>query len=145
MESGKIKRRPKIRSLLMFQIKLGLDTLRDLFLSPISLLFFLLDYLLGYLMGKEKSPGLFRRLMLFGRRTDRWINLFGVEEDEILFAEAKRRSASNYANVDTLFAEIEKQIVEKQAGQPKTSANGNVSKAAGHNSDDNKEDNSANR
>ncbi len=141
MEPGKIKRRPKLRSLLMFQIKLGLDALRDLFLSPVSLLFFLLDYVLGYFVGKEKAPGLFRRLMLFGRRTDRWINLFGVEGDEILFSEPEVKSTDNYANVDSLFAEIEKQIHKKPASQSKASTADNVSKAEADDSDADKTDN----
>lgn len=128
MESGKVRRRPKLRSLLMFQIKLGLDALRDLFLSPIAIVFFLADYVLGYVKGKDKSPGLYRRLMLFGRRTDRWINLFGVEGDEIHFADSEASSTDNYANVDTLFAEIEKQILEKQADQANPSRTDKVSK-----------------
>ena len=66
-----------LRHLLLFQIKLLADALRDLLLSPVSVLVFVLDVL--------RSPRLedsyYLRLMLAGRRSDRLINLFDEHKD----------------------------------------------------------------
>lgn len=62
----------KIRELLLFQIKLFADAARDLILSPVSIVCFILD-LSG---NKKKEDTHFERLMAFGRRTDHHINLF---------------------------------------------------------------------
>jgi hypothetical protein len=58
--------------LLVFQLKLALDAIRDLALSPLSIVVFVLDAL------QRPSPGdsLYRKLMALGRRSDRMINLF---------------------------------------------------------------------
>lgn len=64
-----------LRDVVAFQFKLAADGLRDLLLSPVSVIAALLG-----LFSNSKDPGLyFRRLMHFGKRTDRWINLFGAE------------------------------------------------------------------
>lgn len=60
-----------IRDLAAFQVKLLADALRDLLLSPVSLVCGALDLL-------APGGGRFQALMRFGRRTDRWINLFGA-------------------------------------------------------------------
>jgi hypothetical protein len=60
------------RHMLIFQIKLAADALRDLILSPVSILVFIADAL--------RKPALedswYLRLMLLGRKSDRLINLF---------------------------------------------------------------------
>lgn len=60
------------RHMLIFQIKLAADALRDLILSPISILVFIADTV--------RKPALedswYLRLMLLGRKSDRLINLF---------------------------------------------------------------------
>lgn len=60
------------RHMLVFQIKLAADALRDLVLSPISILVFVADAI--------RKPALkdswYLRLMLLGRKSDRHINLF---------------------------------------------------------------------
>ena len=60
------------RHMLVFQIKLAADALRDLILSPISILIFIADAV--------RKPALedswYLRLMLLGRKSDRLINLF---------------------------------------------------------------------
>jgi hypothetical protein len=71
-----------VRDLLIFQLKLWLDGLKDVVLAPLSILATVLDLLLG--------PGrcglrLYRVLRL-GERFDLWLNLFGA-------AKAAERSA----------------------------------------------------
>ena len=59
-----------------FQLKLAMDGLRDVMLSPISI-----GMALYGLVAHPHDPGMyFNRLLKFGRRTDVWINLFGASE-----------------------------------------------------------------
>jgi hypothetical protein len=65
-----------IRDLLVFQCKLIADGLRDLLLLPASLIAGLVS-----LLGKGPNPGPeFYDLLRLGRRSERWINLFGAFE-----------------------------------------------------------------
>lgn len=64
-----------IRDVLVFQLKLVLDGVRDLVLSPVSLVAALMDLAMG---GDRGNGGSFYSLLRFGHRTDRWINLFGA-------------------------------------------------------------------
>ena len=64
-----------IRRVAMFQIKLFADGLRDVVMSPLSIL--------AAIMGAfaKRDPDIyFDRLMHFGRDTDRWINLFELND-----------------------------------------------------------------
>lgn len=63
-----------LRAVIGFQFKLFADGMRDLLLSPVSIVAALVG-----IVSRPDDPGyLFRRLMAFGVRTDRWINLFGA-------------------------------------------------------------------
>lgn len=62
---------------LLFQFKLAFDGLRDLLLSPLSII----SALMGLLAGADDPHKYFRRLLAFGRRSERWINLFGLHRD----------------------------------------------------------------
>lgn len=66
-----------VRHLLVFQLKLAADALRDLVMSPLSVLVFIID--------AARKPALeqslYLRLMLWGRRSDRLINLFDEHRD----------------------------------------------------------------
>ncbi len=66
-----------LRHLLVFQLKLALDALRDLALSPLSIGVFVLDAV------RKPAPedSLYVKLMGLGRRSDRMINLFGEYSD----------------------------------------------------------------
>lgn len=57
----------------VFQLKLVADGLRDLVLVPISLI----AALLGLVAGGKDPAVYFRQVLQFGRRTEIWINLFG--------------------------------------------------------------------
>ncbi|WP_321446679.1 hypothetical protein [uncultured Cohaesibacter sp.] len=66
-----------VRRTFFFQLRLAADNLRDLMLSPIAIV----AALLGLLRPSDPSWAL-DRLMLFGRATDRWINLFEEEDKD---------------------------------------------------------------
>lgn len=62
-----------VGDVLTFQIKLGLDGLRDLLLMPVSIA----AGIIGVLRGGPDADLPFRQVIRFGRRTEVWINLFG--------------------------------------------------------------------
>lgn len=62
-----------LRDVLVFQGKLIADALRDLVLSPISIIAALIS-----LLKNGREPGrLFYDVLYAGKRSERWINLFG--------------------------------------------------------------------
>jgi hypothetical protein len=61
-----------LRHLVVFLVKLGADALRDLVMSPVSVLVFLIDAV----RKPTLEDSLYLRLMLMGRHSDRLINLF---------------------------------------------------------------------
>ena len=61
-----------VRHLLVFQIKLMADAVRDLMMSPISVFVFVVDVI----RKPTLEDSLYLRLMLLGRKSDRVINLF---------------------------------------------------------------------
>lgn len=70
-----------LRHLAIFQLKLAADAIRDFVLSPLSLVAFAID-----MVRKPKSKdSLYLRLMLLGRRSDRFINLFDDHKDSGAF------------------------------------------------------------
>jgi len=83
-----------IRDLLIFQLKLALDGVKDLVLSPISIGAAALD-----IVSPGPRPGhRFYGVMTLGERFDRWLNLFGASEhadasDDGLFG--RSRAGSN--------------------------------------------------
>jgi hypothetical protein len=97
---------PHLRKLLVFQFKLYLAAFRDLFLSALSLLAFVLDAVLN-LSGPESF---FERVLAFGRSTEKTINLFNqYDEDE----------EEGGTNVDSILKDVEKRAGEKFR-KPKT-------------------------
>jgi hypothetical protein len=65
-----------IRETAVLQLKLIADGFRDAVLIPISLL----AALVGLLRGGEDCDREYRRLIKLGRRSERWINLFGHQQ-----------------------------------------------------------------
>jgi len=59
----------------VLQLKLLADGIRDAILIPVSLL----ATLIGLVEGGEKCDEKFRRVVKLGRRSERWINLFGQQ------------------------------------------------------------------
>ena len=65
-----------IRDILVLQVKLVVDGLRDVVLVPISMIVGIISLLkAGNATGSE-----FYELLRVGRRSERWINLFGAAE-----------------------------------------------------------------
>ena len=62
-----------VRETAVLQIKLLVDGLRDAILIPVSLV----AALIGVLRGGPDCDLEFRRVIKLGRRSERWINLFG--------------------------------------------------------------------
>jgi len=65
-----------IRDIVVLQLKLVVDGLRDFILVPISLLV----GIISLLKGGDSSGSEFYELLRTGRRSERWINLFGAAE-----------------------------------------------------------------
>lgn len=65
-----------VRDTAIFQIKLLADGLRDALLIPMSLV----AALIGLLRGGEDCNREFERVIKLGRRSERWINLFGHQQ-----------------------------------------------------------------
>jgi hypothetical protein len=74
-ESSPDYRARLLRDVLVLQLKLLLDGIRDAALIPISLV----AAILGLLRGGADADLEFRRVIKLGRRSERWINLFGHE------------------------------------------------------------------
>ncbi len=86
-----------LRDVFKFQLKLLVDGLRDVLMSPVSLV-----AALGGLMLESRRPRrYFDRTLEFGRRTEEWINLF----------DRYREPAD--PGLDELFARLESRIVEQ--------------------------------
>lgn len=89
-----------IRDALVFQAKLFLDGLRDFIMMPISLGAAVLDLLgVGPRAGRQ-----FYDLLVFGRRTELWINLFGAAEH------AEALPESHGPGVDRLVEKMERLV-----------------------------------
>jgi len=99
---------PQFRRLLVFQLKLYIDALRDLIMSPMSVVVFLLDVI----QGNKGDKALFESLMQFGRKTERAINLFDQHDTD----------DENYRGVDSLLGQVE-ELVRKEYADGSVSAN----------------------
>ena len=95
--------RSLIRDVAAFQLKLLVDALRDLILSPVSLAAALLDLLLS----KIQSPRYFHAVLRFGERSEEWIDLWSAGRN------AKSREGPN---VDALLAHVQTVVSDPKAG-----------------------------
>lgn len=74
-DSSRTSRIQLLREAAIFQLKLLADGLRDALLIPISLI----AALAGLVRGGPECDREYRRVLKMGRRSERWINLFGHE------------------------------------------------------------------
>ena len=95
-EANKLNRTQAIRRLLVFQFKLVLDAIRDIALSPVSLTLSIMDIIAG----RHGKSSYFEKLMVFGRHTERKINLFEQHNSES-------------DSVDTILTQVESVIVKE--------------------------------
>ncbi len=86
----------QLRRLLVFQAKLYIDAFRDLLLSPLSALAFLLDVV----QRNTPEESNFSKVLRWGRRTERAINLF----------EHQQQDAPSGRTVDDLIREAESKL-----------------------------------
>ncbi|TFG66554.1 MAG: hypothetical protein E4H28_01625 [Gemmatimonadales bacterium] len=93
-----------IRDLVTFQVKLGLDALRDFVFSPLSIAAAVLDLITG-----GQHPGrTFHAVLAAGERTESWINLFGAPNR----TEGHELSARG-PTVDSYIRQVEGLVVEQ--------------------------------
>ena len=60
----------------VFQLKLAADGLRDVLLSPISII----SAIMGLVAGGHEPDRYFKQVLKLGRRTEIWLNLFGYRK-----------------------------------------------------------------
>ncbi|MEW6981316.1 hypothetical protein AAD001_01545 [Colwelliaceae bacterium 6471] len=118
--SPKLERWALIRDAFVFQVKLGLDALRDLLLSPFSVLSVIVDIV----RNPTVQDSYFYRLMKLGHKSDHWINLFGTRKpsetssnqiEQCLDEQDLTVNQSEDDNVDQLFIRVEALLKEQHS------------------------------
>jgi len=97
------KRWPLIRAVLLLQLKLLLNTARDLVLIPLALAAALADLI----QLKRHPPQYFRTVLRLGERSDHWIDVWYSNHD----AQAQPRE-----NVDALLERVEEVVRDHEKG-----------------------------
>lgn len=93
-----------LRDLLVFQVKLFVDGMRDLIMSPISLM----AGFAGLLFDRHQPERWFEQVLHWGRRSEAWINLFGRRSFAL-----SRRGKPRGASFDQLVGEVENRLLEQ--------------------------------
>ncbi|MDX1402947.1 MAG: hypothetical protein R3192_00340 [Woeseiaceae bacterium] len=96
-----------IRDIVVFQLKLVVDGLRDLVLVPVSLVIGVASLVKG---GDLARSG-FYELLRQGRRSERWINLFGAV-DRLPGSSAESGLAAAQ-DIDEIFMRMESFVVDE--------------------------------
>jgi len=94
-----------LRDLVIFQVKLVLDGLKDLVLAPVSIAAAVVDVVFpGPRLGHR-----FYAVMAWGERYDRWLNLFGAAQA----ADARRDGlfGASRAGSDTMLGRMEELVL----------------------------------
>jgi hypothetical protein len=95
--------RSLIRDVLVMQLKLLTETLRDIALSPILLSAAALDLLLS----KRQAPRYFHQVMRLAERSDQWIDMWSA---------AREPHETEHANIDQLLHKIEEIVQDPKTG-----------------------------
>ena len=90
-----------IRESAVLQLKLLADGLRDAALIPVSLL----ATLVGLVRGGDEPDREYRKVIKLGRRSERWINLFGHQRPL-----GKSHPAGS---LDTILGQVEEVVIEQ--------------------------------
>ncbi len=106
--SHKAGRSRLIIDLLVFQLKLGLDGARDLFLSPVAIF----AALLGLIFAGDKPGKHFYALMRWGHKSDVWISLFSAYRESE--ATTHKLSRDDGFTSDTIITHIEQWLKERR-------------------------------
>jgi len=110
MHEPEITRWALIRDIFVFQVKLSMDAIRDLLLSPASIICGLIDILKGH----SQSQSYFHKLMDFGHQSDLWLNLFGNRNknaESVNLPSSQKTKAD--VSVDQLFSQVESLLKEQ--------------------------------
>jgi hypothetical protein len=103
-----MRRRRLFRDLVAFQVKLLVDALKDLLLSPVALVAAVMDFL-----GPQPRPAMhFYQVLDFGRRLEARIDLFGVR--------GRGRGQSPDWTVDEVLQQVESRFVDHQKTSKKS-------------------------
>jgi hypothetical protein len=94
---------PLIRAVALLQVKLLLNTARDLVLIPLALIAALVDLV----QLKQREPQYFRQVLRLGEHSDRWIDMWYSNHD----AQETPRE-----NVDALLSRVEEVVRDPQTG-----------------------------
>jgi hypothetical protein len=104
---GETDRWALIRDIAVLQVKLIVDGLRDLILVPVSLV----AGLISLFKAGDPSGNEFYRLLRIGRKSERWINLFGAAENMV--APDNERDHFPDEDIDTLVNRVESFVVDE--------------------------------
>ena len=96
-------RKTLVRNVLLLQLKLLLDALRDLALSPLTLAAAAVDFVLA----GHQPPRYFRGVLKLGERSEEWIDLWSAARDP---------GAPERANVDALLVRVEEIVSDPKVG-----------------------------
>ncbi len=96
-----------IRDVAVFQVKLVFDGLRDLILVPVSLI----AGIVSLVKGGESPSSEFYDLLKVGRRSERWINLFGAASHYHGPPSEKEKFAVE--DIDVMVSRVESFVVEE--------------------------------
>jgi len=108
-----------VRNVVVFQVKLALDAIRDLFLSPVAIICGLIDII----KGNSHSESYFQKLMNFGHKTDSWLNLFGNHKQPSKNTSVTdNQQAKPDVNIDQLLRQVESLIREQESKAALTTA-----------------------
>ncbi len=100
--------RTLIRDVSMLQIKLFADSMRDLILVPLSIS----AGVLSLLWRSDNKPGTqFYHVLRAGRRSDRWINLFGAADR--VYGPAGGAEQLQLDDMETIITHVEDFIAHK--------------------------------
>jgi hypothetical protein len=117
-ESSPGPRQALLREAAILQFKLLVDGLRDAALIPMSLI----AAAIGLMRGGDDSDREFRRVIKLGRRSERWINLFGHQPP--------LRPRQPGGSLDDLLDRVEAVVMEQyRQGRSEAEARDAISKA----------------
>ena len=107
-EDGQIPDRwTLIRDILVLQLKLVVDGLRDFILVPVSLII----GIASLLKGGDSSGSQFYELLRTGRRSERWINLFGAAER--VYGPSIEEDRFPTEDIDEMVSRVESFVVDE--------------------------------
>jgi len=114
---GNSPRAELLRQAAVLQFKLVVDGIRDALLIPLSLV----AAMIGLARGGENADEEFRRVIKLGRRSERWINLWGHQ--------APLRRNHPVGSLDTLLDRVEEVVMDQyRKGRSEEEARAAISK-----------------